>query len=127
MAPLRGAHAAQAGDHEVAELFLRFWRQHDMHSSAHQCKHNSQAQPFASSMVSARSEVLLGPFSRVRSLRISLASMLMAATSLTMHPILSLVFSSRLRRRVVLPASTALSCHQVLVANSKNESLYVLH
>ena len=65
------------------------------------------AQPLASSMVSARSEVVLVPlfFSRLLSLRMSFASMLTLATSFTMHPILSLEFSNRYLSRVVFPAS----------------------
>ena len=57
--------------------------------------------------MSARSEVVLTPlfFSRLLSLRMSFASMLTLATSLTMHPILSLEFSSRYLSRVVFPAS----------------------
>ena len=67
----------------------------------------SHAQPLASSMVSARSEVVLEPvfFSRLLSLRMSFASMLTLATSFTMHPILSLEFPSRYLSRVVFPAN----------------------
>ncbi len=66
------------------------------------------AQPLASSIVSARSEVVLMPlfFSRLLSLRMSFASMLTLATSFTMHPILSLEFSSRYLSRVVFPANS---------------------
>ena len=49
---------------------------------------------------------MLLSWSRLRSLRMSLASMLTWATSLTMQPILSLVFSSRYRSKVVFPATT---------------------
>ena len=68
------------------------------------------AQPLASSIVSARSEVVLMPlfFSRLLSLRMSFASILTLATSLTMHPILSLEFSSRYLSRVVFPASSTI-------------------
>lgn len=56
--------------------------------------------------MSAKSEVVLMPlfFSRLLSLRMSLASMLTLATSLTMHPILRPDFSSRCLSRVVFPA-----------------------
>ena len=56
--------------------------------------------------MSARSAVLPGasPPSRFWVLRMSLASMLTAATSFTMHPILSVVFWSTCRSSVVLPA-----------------------
>lgn len=66
---------------------------------------HSHAQPLASSMVSARSAVVLSasPLLLLRSLRTSLASMLMLATSLTMQATFSLLFSSRYRSRVVLP------------------------
>ena len=67
---------------------------------------SSHAQPLASSMVSARSDVVLMPllFSRLLSLRMSFASMLTLATSFTMHPILSREFSSRYLSSVVFPA-----------------------
>ena len=66
-----------------------------------------QAQPLASSIVSARSAVVAGwPGSRPRpSPRSSLASMFTLATSFTMHPIFSLVFCSTWRSSVVLPGS----------------------
>jgi hypothetical protein len=58
---------------------------------------HSHAQPLASSMVSARSAVVLTWSERalLRSLRTSLASMLMLATSFTMQATFSLEFSSR--------------------------------
>lgn len=63
------------------------------------------AQPFASSIVSAKSAVEEGPFDRslLRSFRISLASTLTLATSFTMQPILRVLFSRRYRSRVVFP------------------------
>ena len=72
------------------------------------CILHSQAQPFWSSIVSARSDVVPEAFpaaaARFLSFRTSLASMLMLATSFTTHAIFSVVFSRRYRRRVVLPA-----------------------
>lgn len=59
--------------------------------------HHSHAQPLASSIVSARSAVVLtvSPLLLFLSLRTSLASMLMDATSFTMQATFSLEFSSR--------------------------------
>ena len=56
---------------------------------------HAHAQPFASSMVSVRSEVefTLSLRFRLRSFRTSLASTLMEATSFTMHAIFSVEFS----------------------------------
>jgi hypothetical protein len=61
------------------------------------CSLHSHAQPLASSMVSARSAVVLTWSERalLRSLRTSLASMLMLATSFTMQATFSFEFSSR--------------------------------
>lgn len=73
-----------------------------------QLTNNSHAQPFASSIVSARSAVVLTlpPLSRPAlflSLRTSLASMLMLATSFTMQATFSVLCSRRWRSSVVLP------------------------
>eukprot|EP00955_Chlamydomonas_euryale_P094386 364852-Chlamydomonas_euryale.AAC.8 len=79
---------------------------HGKHQVQNPAPPNSHAQPFCSSMVSARSDVVLIAASRprLRSLRTSLASMLMLATSFTMHAIFSVLFSSTWRSSVVLPA-----------------------
>lgn len=68
---------------------------HEFQGNWLQC-HLQQAQPLASSMVSARSAVVAGPWpSRGPAApRISLASMFTEATSFTMHPILRSLFCS---------------------------------
>lgn len=81
----------------------------------------AHAQPLASSMVSARSAVVFKFLSRslLRSLRISFASILTLATSLTIQPIFNVLFSSKCLSKVVLPAKGSSSIKEAVAFAGK--------